>query len=803
MKTALFAILVLIGQFGFSQLVESSATIINDWTPTQSNYKSTACGPDEVQYTIAKANGLQVLDINNATSALGTCQYFDAPQALTIDAVTFFAYKANASGGLVQHLEVELFLAGADSMPTGAALTSVTVPVDTTFNGGLLSALEKVANFSIPITVTQPYCVVISNNSSNSVNLVSNDYTTAPTPDGAYEWLSSINIAGTWIRSYGINVGGPLFNADWLFYPSVSYTLTASATQDQTCLSAGGTMNYTNTSSPILQNRMYNQAAYVGAPQLSYTWDFGDGSPTENTVSPSHTFPAGVFTVTLTDTIFGWTTNCAHDTSMSTAANIVADYSFVTTNLTSNFTDLTVNDDVTGSWLWDFGDGNTSTQQNPTHIYAAPGTYTVCLTSTNSCISDSVCQSVTVCSPPTPSYTFNANSLTVDFTDGSTVSGGTSWLWDLGDGNTSTQQNPSHTYSAAGTYTVCLTVTDGCATDSVCQTVTVVNCPTPTSYYTFTANSLNVDFMDGSTVTGSASWLWDFGDGNTSTQQNPSHTYAADGGYTVCLTVSDACGTDSVCQTVIVANCPTPVAAYTYNTNSLNVDFTDTSTYTVTAITSWLWDFGDGNTSTQQNPSHTYSAAGTYTVCLTMSDACGVDSVCQTVTVTNCPTPTPSYSFTATSLTVDFTDASTVTGTASWLWDFGDGNTSAVQNPSHTYGADGIYTVCLTVTDDCATDSVCQSVDVSMVGVLELSADDFKIYPNPGNSIINLELGGHSEAVSTVSILDVQGRQLQTLNGDRIREKMVLDMTNYSTGVYLLSIKTNSDQVLVRKVFIK
>jgi PKD repeat protein len=158
-------------------------------------------------------------------------------------------------------------------------------------------------------------------------------------------------------------------------------------------------------------------------------------------------------------------------------------------------------------------------------------------------------------------------------------------------------------------------------------------CVGPVAAFSDTATGLTATFTDASTSTGVlTSWAWDFGDGNTSTMQNPVHTYAAAGTYTVCLIASDSCATDTICQALNVT-CVGPVAAFSDTATGLTATFTDASTSTGVLI-SWAWDFGDGNTSTMQNPVHTYTAAGTYTVCLIASDSCATDTICQALNVT-------------------------------------------------------------------------------------------------------------------------------------------------------------------------
>ncbi|MEA5456674.1 PKD domain-containing protein [Sinomonas sp. JGH33] len=151
---------------------------------------------------------------------------------------------------------------------------------------------------------------------------------------------------------------------------------------------------------------------------------------------------------------------------------------------------------------------------------------------------------------------------------------------------------------------------------------------------------LNVSFTD--TSTGSpTSWAWAFGDGGTSTAQNPTHSYAAAGTYTAKLTASNAGGSSSATTTITVTTAPppaAPVASFTASPTSgvapLSVGFTDTSSG---SPTSWAWAFGDGGTSTAQNPTHSYAAAGTYTAKLTASNAGGSSSATTTITVNTAP----------------------------------------------------------------------------------------------------------------------------------------------------------------------
>src|SRR5207245_357144 len=203
-----------------------------------------------------------------------------------------------------------------------------------------------------------------------------------------------------------------------------------------------------------------------------------------------------------------------------------------------------------------------------------------------------------------------------------------------------------------------------------------------------------------------ASYNWTFGDGTpASTLQNPSHTYAAGGTYTVTLTVIDnqgATGSTSGSVTVSAAN-QAPTAAFTSSCSGLSCSFTSTSSDPDGTIASYSWTFGDGGTSTLQNPSHSYAAAGTYPVTLTVTDnqgATGSTPGSVTVSAANQP-PIASGSANCTGLTCNFISTSSDPdgSITAYSWTFGDGGTSTAQNPSHTYAGAGTYPVNLNVTD--------------------------------------------------------------------------------------------------------
>ena len=398
-----------------------------------------------------------------------------------------------------------------------------------------------------------------------------------------------------------------------------------------------------------------------------------------------------------------------------------------TTNCFNNatlFSDLSTGAPV--QWSWNFGDGNTSTQQNPSHTYNSAGTYTASLIVTNS----SGCTdtfSLAVLVNPLPVTSFSSTTVCVGnstcFTDLSSIPSGNinSWSWNFSDPNSgpsniSNIQNPCHIFSTSGNYNVILTVTsnNGCqSTATLPATVTL----SPAASFTVANGCMNSPtiFTDGST--GATQWNWNFGDGGISTSQNPSHTYLTSGTYSVMLVAGSggAC-VDTVLNVVTIY--PVPVVNFTADTVCLGnpTTFTDLSFISSGTISSWSWDFSGGITSTQQNPSMIFATSGTHSVTLivTSSNGCSA-SVTHSVFVYDFPIANFSMDPGTPAELLDqiqFTDLSTGT-ISSWTWDFGDNTNSSLQNPAHLYGNVGTYSVMLIVESPYGCkDTAIQTLDI-------------------------------------------------------------------------------------------
>jgi PKD repeat protein len=358
-----------------------------------------------------------------------------------------------------------------------------------------------------------------------------------------------------------------------------------------------------------------------------------------------HTYPVyGTFNVTLTVTDnFGVISNVIHAVQI---------YPIPIANFTNTqecfgqptqFTDLSeISYGTIVQWQWDFGDAvsgvlNTSIVQNPEHIYTSSGGYAVQLIVTSSAgCKDTLIRQIVVHSPPPVDFAVSDNCVfaLVAFTPNDSVMNFgaiASWLWNFGDGTSSPLQNPTHVYPFAGTYNVTLSVTDtiGC-TNSTTKILTILATPAAAFSYTFPACAQStISFTDLSQTNGGGaivSWQWDFGDpasgaANTSTLQNPVHTFNSSGAYLVTLVITNTTGCGSSVTFSLDAH-HRPTAQFSYTTPILNqpVYFDDLSLPGSGMIVNWSWNFGDGISSALQNPVHTYTLPGTYTVGLNVTN---------------------------------------------------------------------------------------------------------------------------------------------------------------------------------------
>lgn len=471
--------------------------------------------------------------------------------------------------------------------------------------------------------------------------------------------------------------------------------------------------------------------------------------------------------------------NCSGNTSPP----IRAGFEYQVSNLSVSFTDKSTDLNEIVSFEWNFGDGNSSTQQHPTHTYANAGTYNVSLKATSKYEdSSTVVHQVTVTAAPEIIVDFEAqiNDLEVTFTNTTTHGGNVDgYLWNFGDGVSSSEVNPKHTFKREGKYLITLIAMYGAsytemgrrfikvpedfqpcdlpvwnvserydegdkvshngfkyratwwsqgADPEVYTNVWVKEdaCPdVPNdkiqSKFSYVDTGWLVNFTSESTSELEiADYEWDFGDGSDGSffAEKAMRLYKNDGTYTVTLKVTDVEGNSSTSSqqiTVKLGN-PAPVPDFTYEIDGLTITLQSTSTDN-SAIASLEWSLGDGNTAIGESVQHTYGAAGQYTVTLKVTDDQDTTAEKSLALILGEPDdqpPVAQFSYALDQLTVNFTEQSTDdVAIDSWSWSFGDGTSSLVKNPSHTYAESGSYQVQLVVTDTAGlTNSIGKTVTV-------------------------------------------------------------------------------------------
>lgn len=283
--------------------------------------------------------------------------------------------------------------------------------------------------------------------------------------------------------------------------------------------------------------------------------------------------------------------------------------------------------------------------------------------------------------------------------------------------------------------------------------------------------------------------------GDSSFSQSPV-TLPGLGSHTVTWTVSDNGCTQS--DTAELEWLAPPVADFGFQVNQLDVDFTDLSQDSDEVY----WTFGDGAASSQSDPSHTYTQPGTYTVCQIALDSCGADTFCQDISV-SCPAPQPSFSYFPAGLFVDFSDQTTsFSSISAWHWDFGDGTSSTLQNPTHVYPFPNNYTVCLSITDACDTATYCEPVFLAVVGQADAQPISVSLQPNPVADQAQLWWSGWENGNVNLRVFDLQGKlcfqdaaELQGLSG-----QIPLDLATFAPGMYMLEMSNGHRQESLRVV---
>ncbi len=551
----------------------------------------------------------------------------------------------------------------------------------------------------------------------------------------------------------------------------------------------------------------FTDTSYNSSNISTWRWDFGDGNYTiwnktlwsEAFGKVSHLYPQlAPYTAKLT---------VGNDCGASNYTYKLIYNGTPCSEVLANFSPLYVEDkaprevtfiDLTPNatkWVWNFGDGYSSETQNPTHLFNSSGRFTVSLTATNGCGLSGTKTGTVNLSCPNASASFgydylaldrSTNNLTVQFNDTSNNYGKsniTQWTWTFGDGAKTTWDKAAwqaaagkivHKYPEVAPYTAILEIANECGStdwtsrlvnNGTCNNISVNFSPlvsngTPPLSISFVSHTTNV-----------TSWFWNFGDGYSSEEQNPTHIYNQSGLFAVTLTGYNSCGLSKQKTGSVNVTCPSVTADYGYQylaanvtTNNLTVRFSDISQGHGSNITQWTWDFGDGNTTswnqtiwqaTSGQITHKFPEVIPYLVGLTVQNACGSTDKVQKLIYNGTTCPEVIANFSPLSVndsapnTISFTDLTTGSPNR-WHWDFGDGyfteliknSTVSSGNTSHTYNLSGHYMVTLIASSECGNagvksgyvDLTCPNVSVDF-GYIHIDQTNntvnFTAYVNP------------------------------------------------------------------------
>jgi PKD repeat protein len=598
-----------------------------------------------------------------------------------------------------------------------------------------------------------------------------------------------------------------------------AFNFTSKAQTNSTC-NADFTFNISSNTvkfTPVMPGDSINTLHY---------WGFGDGT-TAAATAPVHTYAsAGVYSVKHyiikrnPNGIETCRDSAIKQIIIQPACNLVAYFTWQSDSsnyLKIRFTNASTTAEPSDSVRWTFGDGTSSLDANPAHLYANAGTYTVCLrvkknntTGTTGCVRE-ICKTIVVTQPCNLTANFSwanttANPLTVAFKNLSTpLSSTDSVKWSFGDGSTSLDANPMHTYQQSGVYSVCLRVkkngntpgTAACVRE-ICKLVIVqlpCNIQVNFSMHRDSLNPRKVHFNNSTiTTTAAATVKWSFGDGTYATSWNAIHEYSQPGTYRVCLVVEAApnCVREK-CDTVIM---PVPgpsceaISKFRFekfSNDNQNYKFIPDNLSNDLVYT---WTFGDGTGSHDPIVAHRYTKPGLYTACLTAwrGPNCA-STTCKEIRVMpqiNCDSIRIGYAYQRDPL---LPNKVYFNANASWpildqIWTITKLSLASQppvvlhqNNPAYLFRDTGYYRVCLkAITLGGCVKEYCNVIRIERVvnTVCELQA-----FPNPASSLVNVN-------VSLTQSEIIHAYVYNTLN------VLVRDISQQgSTGNNAVSIKVN------------
>lgn len=584
--------------------------------------------------------------------------------------------------------------------------------------------------------------IFITNQPTDQTACVGTSFTIATAAEGnnlTYQWqfndgsgfqnlANGVNFQGAQTLNLMV-VNAPSSIDDWQFRLVVNSVCFGSQTSDEILVSIQDVLQITNqpTSDQYCEGEQVAFQLVAEGVGLTYQWQVDIGSGFMDLMNGgiysgamSANLTVGPVNTMLNELVFRCIVedDCGENVASNSVVLTVdplptAAFSFNTDGLEVTFDNLSMDGN---SYTWNFGDNNSSNTFDPVHTFAQSGTYNVELTVLNDCGDDVVIVPITLLQGALPVANFTSDvtaacapSLVQYINNSSGNASAYEWSFPGGNPSSSTLLNPLVSYPNSGSYTASLIAFNQFGSDTVLVSNYMVVNGLPSS--DFSVSNVGNSFSFTNNSSNATTYQWVFGDGSTSMEANPTHTYTTGGIFVVTLTATNVCGSSDFALPVEALD--QPIANFEATIQSgcapLTVQFQDQST---NAVGSWGWTFTGGMpmTSTDPNPQIVYPNAGSFPVSLIVSNAVGNDEMTIGNYINVATVPTPGFSFNVNGNTVDFANLSN--NATSYSWDFGDNNSSNLADPSHTFLSSGMYVVVLTAINSCGMESVTQTIEI-------------------------------------------------------------------------------------------
>lgn len=456
---------------------------------------------------------------------------------------------------------------------------------------------------------------------------------------------------------------------------------------------------------------------------------------------------------------------------------------------TVNFTDVSSD---ARTYLWDFGDGNTSTANNPIHTYAELGDYQVSLIVSNDCGSDTLIQNVQVNIVPVAAYDIEKNGecapLQIQLIDRSQGLGNRVRYEFAGVPVVPIDEvNNIYEVRGGGVLSITMNVENELGTDVLTQNLSVG--VAPTAGFASQTNGLTINFSDQSS---NADQLrWDFGDGSSSQERSPSHAYAAEGEYTVQLIASNDCGEDTLSRIVVAGEVLESkfIAVNSFGCTPHLVQFRNRSTGNVSSL-EWSFPGGTPATSIDPDPQVLYTQVGTYPVSLTVNGPLGSSTTTTNEMVRIVNFPSADFSYEVDGFQVRFTNLSE--NADGYRWEFGDGASSTEENPVHTFTRGGVFSVTLNATIATCGSSITMNIPVMLSDAEDVFAsEDIKVFPNPVKDWLFVESRATAIFPLKFELISTQG---QLLLSRILGQQEQIDLQAFPTGLYYIRLSNQEKE---------